>query len=153
MIVVLLVLSLCVCSEQVCFPGEDISECLERKDKTTQSEVEVTERSSLISGRYCFSTRGYSGQCEYRTRCPRSFSYSRTCGWNHVCCKENSRQDSRLDRRPTRPPGGVRRTTRLPVRRAEGEMCGVVVTDLIFCRGARNCTAGRESVSQSVSQL
>ena len=106
LIAVLLLFSLCVCSEQVCFPGQDISECLGRKNKTSRTEssslvsrnedeerIEISERSSVISGRYCFSTRGYSGHCEYSSRCPRSYSYSRTCGWNHVCCKEGSKKE------------------------------------------------------------
>ena len=150
--IAVLVFSLFVCSEQVCFPDEEIRDCLERKNKraerpslvsTNEDEdrVEISERSSLISGRYCFSTRGgYTGQCEFRGSCPRRYSRSKTCGGNHVCCKANTR----AERRPTRPPGGGRSTTRLPpVRRTEGETCGVVLSDLIYCRG-RNCTAGRQ---------
>ena len=148
--ITVLLFSLFICSEQVCFPDEDLSDCVERKKNLTaeadEDRLDISERSSLISGRYCFATPGgYFGQCEFRGKCPRRHSRSRTCGGNHVCCKTST---NNLDsRRTTRSPWRVRTTTTTSqptVSRSEGATCGVMVTDLIYCRGSeRNCTAGR----------
>ena len=149
--ITVLLFSLFLCSEQVCFPDEELSDCVERKKNLSaeadEDRLDIMERTSLISGRYCFSTRGgYFGQCEFRGKCPRRHSRSRTCGGNHVCCKTKTNLDLR---RTTRPPWRVRTTTRTTtsqptVSRPEGATCGVSVTDLIYCKGSeRNCTAGR----------
>jgi len=47
----------------------------------------------------------------------------------------------RTTRRTTRRTK-IRTTTRIPPPRVSSETCGVGMTDLIFCRGGRNCTAG-----------
>ena len=168
---VLVLLSVLVStSHQICFPDEDLRECYLRQnaakattEKTTTTTTNKTPvetivktlletrggpRRSLISGRYCFSTRGYSGHCQFPQDCPdRSYSYSRNCGWKHICCKDAVTK--KATQRPTRTPT-VRLTARPPVKPpvkrpfSPSETCGVGVTDLIFCGGGRNCTAGKE---------
>ena len=91
---------------QLCFPDEDLKECYNRTTSTTERVVDVVdvettetiEVRSLITGRYCFSTQGYSGRCQYSSDCKgRSYSYSRTCGWKHVCCKGSLKNISQRD--------------------------------------------------------
>ena len=113
----------------ICFPDEDLIECMKKKYRNNSIEnIESTEvndaddyeyyddngtdvvvRSSMITGRYCFATAGYSGTCRYSKHCRRrNYSYSRTCGWNHICCEErrtkkkgNQRKTFTTTRRPS----------------------------------------------------
>ena len=107
----------------------------------------VHTRSSFIIGRSCFSNYGYYGACAASRNCVRrNFSYSRSCGWDHVCCQaKNKLQVTTSTRRTTkRRPVLTRRTKapatqtttrRVPVgRKTElpSGSCGVSPVNFIF---------------------
>ena len=76
------------------------------KDMSSQNSRIVRVRDSYISGRFCFSSQKYHGTCQIPGNCVKqNFSYSKTCGWNLVCCelaKGGNKKISRTRGRPNR---------------------------------------------------
>jgi len=148
-----------------CTPDISLEECAARQEKQqadkdkTNSNIQLENQEdpgldklistrSLITGRSCFSRRGYFGKCSTARSCSdRNYSYSRTCGWNHVCCQE---RESAGDRRKTktRPTSTRNKTSKAPSRRKtttqapsrkspkvtsiSGKSCGVSPVNFIF---------------------
>jgi len=54
-----------------------------------EEEAEISLRSSFNYATPCFASAGYSGVCRKQKYCTNSlYSYSRTCGWDNICCKK-----------------------------------------------------------------
>jgi len=161
--VLLLMLPLSVIS--FCTPDISLEECAARqeqqqadKDKT-ESSVKLKKKEdhdldqlistrSFITGRSCFSRHGYFGKCSTARSCSdRNYSYSRTCGWKHVCCQEREYAGNQRTA-TTRTPSNRKKTTKAPLRRRpttkeparkipkgtsiSGKSCGVSPVNFIF---------------------
>ena len=81
-----------------CFPGQSLYECMENnlqrinitklENISSQISRNVRVRDSYISGRFCFFSHKYHGTCQAAVNCvKRNYSYSKTCGWNLICCE------------------------------------------------------------------
>ena len=134
--------------EGLCYPDEDLGECLKRRTESEES-VETTSVSSEGDFEDLFSVRGisahrqlcrvsgssrYRGTCQYRSDCKkRSYGYSATCGLGGlVCCKGRPVSGGKYTttKRPTqtaRPSRAPVRTTQRPssVDAFKNEQCGV----------------------------
>jgi hypothetical protein len=134
--------------EGLCYPDEDLGECLKRRTESEES-VETTSVSSEGDFEDLFSVRGirahrqscrvsgssrYRGTCQYRSDCTkRSYGYSSTCGLGGlVCCKGRPVSGGKYTttKRPTktaRPSRAPVRTTQRPssVDAFKNEQCGV----------------------------
>jgi hypothetical protein len=126
----------------LCYPDISLEECAARQaqeQSQKQQDVEVdvvSTRSSFITGRSCFSTVGYFGSCSTSVSCVRrNYSYSRTCGWDHVCCSAGQgRTTTRAPvwGRSTRTPTRRTTTTTTSAARTSSGSCGVSPVNFIY---------------------
>jgi hypothetical protein len=97
------------------------------------------KRSSFFTGRSCFSSSGYFGSCAKAKDCVQhNYSYSRSCGWDYVCCWGDTSGGPDENRNIART---ARTTTILPVRgtttttsssRSSSGSCGVSPVNFIY---------------------
>ena len=98
-----------------------------------EEEADISVRRSFNYGNPCFASDGYSGVCRKQKYCKRSpYSYSRTCGWDNICCKKapnpKSTQNSFTRNSSTRRRPATRTTTaprRATTKKPRGGLCGL----------------------------
>merc|ERR1712061_830885 len=126
---------------------DDYEDDFEYNEDDEDYEFELTSR-RLIYGRSCFSSSGYFGSCSTPKFCKNtSYSYSRTCGFSYICCKNQNSINRKVTKRPTTRRTTwrtTRRTTRTPSNAADvvslrtsyeslnSPGCGVSIEQFIF---------------------
>ena len=54
-----------------------------------EEEADSSVTSSFNYGDPCFASAGFGGFCRKQKYCSKTrYSYSRTCGWNNICCEK-----------------------------------------------------------------
>jgi len=126
--------------------GKKFEEINEKEDDDEEFDNEINEeeeadlsvRSSFSYSSPCFASAGYSGVCRKQKYCKRSpYSYSRTCGWDNICCKKAPKRSwswsekSWTKPKPTqnwwqRPATSTTAApTRITTKKPRGPLCGL----------------------------
>ena len=99
-----------------------------------EEEEYISVRSSTIYGANCFASAGYNGVCRKPKYCKKSsFSYSRTCGWDHICCKKGPNPQSKAKpkrlrkwwKNPSSSTTSQAPKTTTTTRKPKGPLCGL----------------------------